>query len=114
MRNVSSLSRRVAVSCAALGTLAAFATPAAAADLYTGPEGPPPAAYGPPPVYAPPPAYAVRPYAPAYVEEEYIPVPPAPVPVYRPYAWGAPYWYGRPYWGGPRYAERPWGYRYGY
>ena len=107
MRNVSSLSRRVAVSCAALGTLAAFATPAAAADLYTGPEGPPP-------VYAPPPAYAARPYAPAYVEEEYIPVPPAPVPVYRPYAWGAPYWYGRPYWGGPRYAERPWGYRYGY
>jgi hypothetical protein len=41
-------------------------------------------------------------------------VPPAPVPVYRPYAWGAPYWYGRPYWGGPRYAERPWGYRYRY
>jgi hypothetical protein len=104
MTNVSSLSRRLAgcVSFAALGALA-FAAPAAAADLYTGQEGPPPAAYGP---------------APAYVEE-YAPVPVVPVPVYRPYVVGAPYWYGRPYWrgywGGPRYAGwygRPWGYRW--
>src|ERR1043166_1558297 len=107
MTNVSSLSRRFAgcVSCAALGALATFATPAAAADLYTGPEGPPPAAVAPLPHGAP-----------AYVEE--VPVPVVPVPVYRPYVVGAPYWYGRPYWrgywGGPRYAGygRPWGYRW--
>jgi hypothetical protein len=107
MTNVSSLSRRRAVSSAALGTIAAlaFAAPAAAADLYTGPGGPPPAAYGPPPA---PPAYV----------EEYAPVPVVPVPVYRPYVVGAPYWYGRPYWRGywaPRYAGwygRPWGYRW--
>jgi hypothetical protein len=105
MTNVSSLSRRAA-GFAALGTIAAlaFATPAAAADLYTGPGGPPPGAYGPPPA---PPAYV----------EEYAPVPVVPVPMYRPYAWGAPYWYGRPYWRGywgPRYAGygRPWGYRW--
>ena len=95
------------VSFAVLGTLAAvaFATPASAADLYTGGE-----AYAPPPVEAPVP-YA----APAYA----APVPVVPVPVYRPYVVGAPYWYGRPwgwrggYWG-PRYAGwygRPWGWR---
>ena len=103
MRNVSSLNPRAGF--AALGTIAvlAFATPAAAADLYT--EPPPPAAVAPLP-------YA----APAYVEV--APVPVAPVPVYRPYVVGSPYWYGRPYWrgywGGPRYAGygRPWGYRW--
>jgi hypothetical protein len=106
MRNVSMLSGRIAgwVSLAALGAVAAFATPAAAADLYTGPEGPPPAAYGPPPA--------------PYVEYAPVPVVPVPVPVYRPYVVGAPYWYGRPYWRGywaPRYAGwygRPWGPRW--
>ena len=104
MRNVSSLNGRVGfVACAALAALA-WATPAAAADLYT--EPPPPAAVAPVP-------YA----APGYVEE-YVPVPVVPVPVYRPYVVGAPYLYGRPYWRGywgPRYAGwygRPWGYRW--
>jgi hypothetical protein len=114
MKNVSLLNGRVGFVASAALVALAFATPAAAADLYT--EPPPPAAYGPPPAYAaPPPAFAAL----GYVEEEYVPVPPAPVPVYRPYAVGAPYWYGRPYWrgywGGPRYAGwygRPWGYRY--
>jgi hypothetical protein len=103
MTAVSTLTRRIAgrVSFAAIGAFVAF-TPASAADLYTGPEGPPPAAYGPPPA--------------PYVEA--VPVPVVPVPVYRPYVVGAPYWYGRPYWrgywGGPRYAGwygRPWGWR---
>jgi|ERR1051326_969392 hypothetical protein len=103
MRNVPLLNGRVGfVASAALAALA-WATPAAAADLYTGPEGPPPAVYAP---LAPP----------AYVEEEYVPV----VPYYRPapVVVGAPYWYGRPYWrghwGGPRHAwyGRPWGYRW--
>ena len=94
------LNGRVAgfVGCAALAALG-WATPAAAADLYTEPALPP---------------AAVAPYAPAYVEEV-----PVPVPVYRPYVVGAPYWYSRPYWrgywGGPRYAGwygRPWGYRW--
>ena len=74
------------VSSAALaGTFAALAlaTPGAAADLYTEPQGyHPPAAYGPPPA----PAYAPAPYV------QYAPAPyyrPYPY-YYRPYAWGAP------------------------
>ena len=101
MTNVSLLNGRVGfVGCAALAALA-WATPAAAADLYTEPP-PPPAAVAPVP-------YA----APAYVEV--VPVPVVPVPVYRPYVVGAPDWYGRPYWRGywgPRYAGwygRRWG-----
>jgi hypothetical protein len=101
MKNVSLLNGRVGLVASAAVALA-WATPAAAADLYTEPA-------------LPPAAVAPAPYAPAYVEE----VPVVPVPIYRPYVVGAPYWYGRPYWrgywGGPRYAGwygRPWGYRW--
>jgi hypothetical protein len=103
MTDVLTLNGRAGlVGWAALAALA-WATPAAAADLYT--EPPPPAAVAPVP-YAPP----------AYVEA--VPVPVVPVPIYRPYVVASPYWYGRPYWrgywGGPRYAGwygRPWGWR---